>query len=304
MASVDYRKCKSGTGDAAALLRHCDAEERMRHEHSNPHIDPALTPGNRQGPRSYQRTLEALRDRLAELDAQPGANRRKDRVELFLLEVPVPAGHDPGAFARMVVGEIADMYGARNVLQAYLHVDEVHEYLDHGELKTSLPHLHVPVVPEVDGKLNGKAFSARARMEELNRRIDRGARALGGPPFLTGKTPRKRSVEELKAQSYKDARQEAARARQEAQSAVKAAHMAHETAEALQERVRGLQGQAEDLERLIERREADISIDDRLRGARAELTLADIRRDHPELFDERGRYRRGRKARDGRNLTL
>lgn len=214
MASVDFKKCKAGTGDAGALLRHCDAQERLKHEHGNEHIDKSLTPGNRQGARNYRQTMAALRDRLAELDAVPGANRRKDRVECFFLEIPVPAGHDPQRFAEMAVREITDMYGERNVLNWYMHVDEVHTYLDHGEERTSLCHIHVPVVPEIGGRLCGKEFSSRTHMMELNRRIDEGARELGGPAFLTGEHPRKRSVEELKISSYREASEAAERAEQ------------------------------------------------------------------------------------------
>ena len=293
MASVDYRKCKSG--DAAAILRHCDRDERMRHEHSNPHIDKSLTPGNMQV-RGYATVMRALRERLEELDSRPGANRRKDRVELFMLEVPVPAGHEPKAFMEVVLDEIAGMYGPRNVLGWYLHVDEVHEYVDHGEVKTSLPHIHVPVVPEINGRLNGKVFSSRANMVELNKRIDRRAREIG-PPFLTGGHPRKRSVEELKVQSYKSAREEALRAAQRVRNAAGAAEIMRERLEDLKEQVR-------ELERLLERREAEVSIDDRLHGAEAELTLRNIRRDHPQLFDARGKYKRVRPGRDGQNLTL
>ena len=97
------------------------------------------------------------------------------------------------------------MYGTRNVLNWYLHVDEVHEYVDHGNVKESLSHIHIPVVPEIDGKLNGKAFSSRSNMVELNHRIHEAVRhELGGPGLLTGEKARKRSVEELKVNSYKE----------------------------------------------------------------------------------------------------
>lgn len=274
MASVDYKKCKAGTGAAGALLRHCDAQERLQHDHSNEHIDKSLTPGNRQGARSYRQTMAALRDRLAELDAVPGANRRKDRVECFMLEVPIPAGHDPQRFAEMAVREISDLYGERNVLNWYLHTDEIHQYMDHGEIKTSLAHIHVPVVPEVDGRLNGKAFSARARMIELNKRIDERAREMGGPAFLTGEHPRQRSVEELKQASYREATEAAERADQRRitneQAAERAgrrrvaneqaADKAEERASELEKQVKTgkaylatMEGQIEPLERLLER---------------------------------------------------
>ena len=278
MASVDYKKCKAGTGDAGALLRHCDARERLKHDHGNGHIDKDMTPFNGQGDRSYRQTMSALRDRLAELDASPGANRRKDRVEMFMLEIPIPAGHDPEAFANMAVREICDQYGDRNVLNWYLHRDERHEYMDHGEIKESLDHVHVAVVPEIDGRLCGKAFSSRARMVELNRRIDDGARReLGGPAFLTGEHPRKRSVEELKLASYREASEAAERAERERSVAEAAARLQDQIAQEAEERaqeaaeraVRGkaylqrLQGEIEPLERVLERLRSDAPIAER-----------------------------------------
>lgn len=277
MASVDFKKCKAGTGDVGALLRHCDARERLKHDHGNEHIDKSLTQFNTQGDRSYRQTMSALRDRLAELDARPGANKRKDRVELFMLEVPIPAGHDPQRFAEMAVREISDMYGERNVLNWYLHRDEIHTYMDHGEERTSLCHVHVPVVPEIDGRLCGKDFSSRARMVELNRRIDEGARELGGPAFLTGEHPRKRSVEELKLASYREASEAAERAERErsaaelaaclqdqvAQEAEKRAQEARETAEQGKAYLQRLQGEIEPLERVLERLRSDAPIAER-----------------------------------------
>lgn len=222
MASVNFHKCKAGTGEAGALIRHCDKQERLKHDHGNEHVDKKLTNGNMQFRGStYRQTMDRLRQRLAELDAQPGANRRKDRVELFMLEIPIPHGYEVKPFAEMAVREIAAMYGKDNVLNAYLHVDEVHDYLDRGELRRSLAHIHVPVVPEIGGRLNGKEFSSRSRMCELNQRIDQRARELGGPGFLTGKAPRRRTVEELKADSV-----------QEAREAIQEARRAVETAEA------------------------------------------------------------------------
>lgn len=204
MASVNFAKCKAGSGSAGALLRHCDERERLKHDHSNEHIQKELTHLNRQGPRSYEQTMAALRDRLADLDRQPGSNKRKDRVEMFMLEVPIPNGYDAEKFTEMVLREVREQYGRRNVLNWYLHRDEIHEYMDHKQIKTSLAHIHIPVVPEVDGRLNGKAFSSRANMIRLNNAIDDRAREIGGPGFMTGESARKKTVEELKIESAKE----------------------------------------------------------------------------------------------------
>lgn len=232
MASVNYLKCKAGSGAAGAMLRHCDTEERLQHEHNNEHIDKALTPGNRQHGMSYNQTMAAIRDRLADLDSRPGANIRKDRVELFMLEIPIPEGHDPEKFTEMVIQEISNQYGSENVMGWYLHVDEIHEYVDHGEIKTSLAHIHVPVIPEIDGKLNGKAFSSRQQMQKLNKTIDERARQMG-PGFLTGGPARKRTVEELKIASIKDAINTEERLRAELQDTREALQIAHKEAQTL-----------------------------------------------------------------------
>lgn len=253
MASVDYHKCKAGTGEAGALLRHCDVQERLQHDHGNEHIDKDLTQFNAQGDRSYRQAMSALRDRLAELDARPGANKRKDRVECFMLEVPIPAGHDPQRFTEMAVREISDMYGERNIINWYLHQDEVHTYMDHGEERTSLCHVHVAVVPEIDGRLCGKEFSSRARMVELNRRIDEGARELGGPAFLTGEHPRKRSVEALKIASYREASEAAERAERERSAAELAARLQNQVAQEAVERASRASEQYEQMRQTLDR---------------------------------------------------
>ena len=55
------------------------------------------------------------------------------------------------------------------------------------------------VIPEIDGKLNGKQFSSKTSMKSLNKAIDKLAKDKYKVPFLAGIEARKRSVEELKA---------------------------------------------------------------------------------------------------------
>ena len=45
MASVNFMKCKSA-GEVKAMLRHCDKEERLKHNHSNKEIDKTKTMDN------------------------------------------------------------------------------------------------------------------------------------------------------------------------------------------------------------------------------------------------------------------
>ena len=219
MASVNFLKCKGSQG--AALMRHCDTWERLEHEHSNPDINKDRTPENvmlglwSEGS-TYEEALERYKSRIAELDASTNHNRRRDRVSLFALETACPAGMEKDqavSWCKDVYMLIQRRFKARNVVCGYIHVDEIHEYLDHGEVKESRVHIHTFVVPEIGGTLNGKAFSSKAAMQGLNKEIDSMTRDVYHCPFLTGEgeAARQRSVEELKEQSEMEAVQEATR---------------------------------------------------------------------------------------------
>lgn len=202
MASIDFKKIKTA-GEVKAMLRHSDSEERLKHGHSNEDIDKALTENNVNYTKlTYRQSCERYDKRIKFLDEQPGANKRSDRVTAFGLNIPCCEGmtqEEAKRFFNDICKTFQDEFGGKNVISAIAHFDEVHSYVDHGELKESRPHLHFYVVPEVDGKLNGKKFSAKKRMIELNQKIDTLAREKYNKKFLTHEAPRKRSVEELKA---------------------------------------------------------------------------------------------------------
>ena len=40
-------------------------------------------------------------------------------------------------------------------------------------MKESREHLHFYVIPEIDGQLNGKNFSSKKRMIELNKKLEK-----------------------------------------------------------------------------------------------------------------------------------
>ena len=201
MASVNYMKLKSQT-EVARLIRHCDKTTRAQDTHSNPHIDKEMTQHNGQmrSRGGCEDALQYYTNRIAQLDNTTNRNHRKDRVTAFSLEVPAPEGMSITTFSGIVLGCIGTMYGKDNIIQAYAHRDEVHQYIDHGQIRTSREHLHVLVIPEINGQLNGKAFSSRTRMRQLNKSIDQACRNKGYI-FLTGTTPRRQTVEELKRAS-------------------------------------------------------------------------------------------------------
>lgn len=210
MASTNWEKYK--TGEAQAMIRHDDTQERLLHEHDNKEIDKAITPFNVDllgG--GYPGACKRLTDRLAALDAAPGArNRRKDRVIALGLETAVPEGIagdkvKEDAWAADYLQVVRDRYRAGNVVSAYLHRDEAgKKYIDEdGEERVSRAHVHIKVVPEVDGRLNARALVTRQEMIDLNRAVEAMTRDKYGCAYMTGKgrKGRSRSVERLKSAS-------------------------------------------------------------------------------------------------------
>ena len=210
MASVNFQKCKgSASASPAALIRHSDTGERLRHDHANKDIDKSRTPENENlTGRTYREALRYLNDRVKDLDQNGNRNKRRDRVVCFALEMPVPDGidghEDQERFMERALGIMRGSYGEANLVAAYTHYDEVHEYLDGGRVRTSRPHLHAFFVPEIGGQLNGKSFSSASSMRRINRAIDAMSREEFGRPFMTGEKARKRSVEDLKRASAEE----------------------------------------------------------------------------------------------------
>lgn len=207
MASVNFMKCKGSMG--AQLMRHCDTEKRLAAGHSNPDINKGRTHDNvilgvdgKAG--TFETAIQKYQARIGQLDATTNHNHRKDRVTIFALEAPAPAGLSESQaveWCKRAWVKLQEQYRPINCIAGYVHVDEQHEYVDRGKVRTSRVHLHAFVVPEVRGQLNGKRFSSKAAMQALNRELDTMSIEEFGKPFLTGEKPRKRSVEALKAES-------------------------------------------------------------------------------------------------------
>lgn len=232
---MDKGKCH-GAGEVKAALRHNDTspERRAVAAHGNKHIDAAKSHLNvNLTGDTYAERCAKYDARIAELDAQPGANKRKDRVTGQLIETPVPAGlprEKYNEFLRRVLELQVEMYGAENLISADIHWDEEHEYLDAetGEKRMSRVHLQSVFVPVKDGKLYGQAIFNRAGLRKLNTACQRMAVKEFGCNFMDG-TGRmsKKSVAELKAESAalsvkKHAVDDAVKTRQEAQSRLSA----------------------------------------------------------------------------------
>lgn len=206
MASADFKK-PHNIGEVATMLRHNDTVERLRHEHSNPDIDKHRTENNiNYGGLDYRETLERYRQCIVNLDNLPRANKRKDRVTAFSLVIPTPSGlsnEQSKQWFLDVVRLMAGRYGAANMISAHAHYDEVHTYYDTrlGQSVENRPHIHAIVVPEIEGRLNGKKFSSRLAMREINKVIDDMSREQYGVAFLIGETPQRQRMERLKARS-------------------------------------------------------------------------------------------------------
>lgn len=209
MASINFMKIKD-VGHLGGCTRHC---ARTSDKHRNKNIDPERKSWNEQlyGPREGMRRF---RSRLEYLDAQPKANKREGRVLAFGLELPIPAALQAAPW-QVRYDWLSDAYeviegrcGEENIIDAYIHGDEVHDYRDArtGEWVTSREHLHIYALPVVDGKLNGKKFSSEAAMKAMNKAIDDMSREKYGVRFLEGSQPEGgidwgKSVEWLKAES-------------------------------------------------------------------------------------------------------
>ncbi|MCH5204511.1 MAG: plasmid recombination protein [Oscillospiraceae bacterium] len=214
MASVDFQKLKSPQ-EVKAMLRHSDKEERKRHEHSNKQINKAFTDFNIQLNLTYEQSCERYDKLIEYLDSQEGANKKKDRVLCFGLEIPCPAEintpKDENRFFKRVIELIAKQYGASNIIAAYFHRDEKHTYRDKDthEWRESLNHGHVYVVPNVNGKLNGKAFSSLRNINKINEAVHLMCQQEFGVDFMNGTKKKSRSsVEQLKNQSREIEQQE------------------------------------------------------------------------------------------------
>lgn len=231
MASVNFAKFKSA-GECKAMMRHCDTAERVKGEHSNPDIDKELTASNGtiKG-LTYSKVCDAYDRRIAALDAREGANKRKDRVTLMGLDVPRPADlkdEDQNAWFKRVWDITSKVYGADNMLEGYIHRDEVHTYMDPTTKQevTSREHMHMYVIPERNGRLCAKECTARASMIALNNAIQKMSEEEFGVQFMDGSQRKTRgNVETMKQASARaQIDKEIAEAQEAAEAARKAAN--------------------------------------------------------------------------------
>lgn len=209
MASVQFYKCK-GASVAKSIMRHADVDERLKHEHSNKDIDKSKTALNTS---LYDLSYAEMCDRYDEAMQRYQSNSkraiRKDAVTLLDAIVTAPAELND-ALIDLWVSDVVDIinkhYKADVVLDAKIHRDEIHDYVDPDTHKTvtSRVHAHIFVLPEVEQRLCCKQFTSRQNIMSLNRRIDKMTRNLYSCKFMTGQKAHDRdfqTVEQLKRAS-------------------------------------------------------------------------------------------------------
>ncbi len=204
MASIHYGKIKT-----AGQVKHCETEQRLAREHRNNDIDKNRTSENIDFLKmSYEESCNKYDERIKELDSTTNTNKRRDRVTAFGLIISMPEGlsrEDEKRLMEVSIQLFEKRYGKQNLIGAYGHWDEIHDYVRDERFKSSRAHLHLFIVPEIRGGLRGKEFSSKKAMKEMNREIDKKCMELFGKHFLTGEKAERKTVAELKAQSNKDA---------------------------------------------------------------------------------------------------
>ena len=164
MASVDWLKLHTPE-EVKRIMRHNDRELRFQDGHDNTHINKNLTIYNLQNC-DYATACKRYDERIAYLDSKPKSNKRKDRTTAISLIVPIPEGvtdSQVGEFANKCNRIFTKRFGRENMLASYVHIDEVHDYIDSNtkQTRTSMRHMHVLFVPEQGEKLNGKAVCCK-----------------------------------------------------------------------------------------------------------------------------------------------
>ena len=185
---------------ASHILGHCERErgkEGYLKYRNGSYIDESRTQYNQSFP-AAGKGKQRLEQRLAEV----APKRRKDAVTMIDWVVTLPeqlsdsSGKAISQFFSTTLHFLSDRYGEKNLVGAYLHVDE------------TTPHLHycfVPVVTDPDGteRLCAKQLMSRKELNSFHKELDTELEKCFGIPglALTGITKEQggnKSVSELK----------------------------------------------------------------------------------------------------------
>lgn len=211
MAAVQFAggKCH-GASEAKAMMRHADMQERLEHTHSNKDIDKSKTELNTSlYDLSYTEMCKIYDQRVQQYQNNATRKLRSNAVTLVDAIVTVPRDLDE-MLQDLWISDVVDIinkhYKADVVLDAKIHRDEIHDYVDPDSHKTvqSRVHAHIFIFPEISKKLNCRDFTNRKNMISLNREIDKMTRDRYYCKFLTGEQTVDRdflTVEQLKRKS-------------------------------------------------------------------------------------------------------
>ena len=299
MASVNWEKFKQ-SGEAKAMFRHCEAEERMKAEHTNTDVDKSRTHLNMNfglfdKENAYEALCKEYDEVLQYLDSQPGANKRSDRVTLIGLSIPAPENMDDEKAEDWFIEAyrvLDDMFGD-TLLGGTVHFDEIHEYRDPEtkEEKMSRAHMHAYVIPVSGDKLNAKAVCSRGNMIALNNSLEAmTTERYPGYRFMDGtKKKSRKSVERLKQESDKAdvtirAHEKAASIIQQAQvEATKIVEAARARADRVETRVADMEWKVEEDREAVRRERAKVEEDRELVNA----LKSDLKRRRDDFTKER-----------------
>lgn len=213
MASTNWEKYKGG-GEAKAHFHHNSQDTRLQtRKHKNPDIDRSRTHLNfsilglsyDERCEKYDKAIDDYKSKFCKDKAM-----RKDAVTCLGLESSVPkeiAGDDVkcAAWCRDLYQVYCDAFGAENIIDMDVHFDEIHDYYDPEtkKMETSRAHAHANIMPfTVDGRLCCKEIFTRGNMKKLNNAIEAMTMQKYGCHYMTGEPARKKSVEQLKQESY------------------------------------------------------------------------------------------------------
>lgn len=239
---------KVKSSGVSAMVGHYNREaERRGYRRDN--IDSSRTPENYViGAPDGDALAGAVRARVGsavgEHERLTGKALRKDANVVMDWVVTLPKDCPEGLqekFFETVVRFIQERYGAENVPGGFVHLDE------------ATPHVHVPVVPVRDGRLQASKVINRADLKafhgDLGRAVDA---ALGVHVSIELDEDRQgeKQLSHLGQAEYVAAREEAARAAERAAAAESAQRAAEDAQRAAEDRLECLQRGVEDAESL------------------------------------------------------
>ncbi len=211
MAGIQWSggKCH-GAGEAKAVLRHNDRDQRLAHSHSNPDIDLTLTHLNAAYyGKSFLQKVQEYDSKLASVKCKRKSSGKNSTVTMQDLVIYCPAGMidaETGqydydrvlAWFRDVGDLLRDRYG-ECMIDMDIHFDEVHMYLDptSKDFTWSRVHAHaslIPAIPETDENgeptgemvLNAKRFCAKSCIMALNQAVHDMTMQKYDMPYMDG----------------------------------------------------------------------------------------------------------------------